>query len=59
MSDPTGVNVMPRLSALGSRLNMRMPLTIVLMIVSPLMMSSRNTMYMWTTANSSRYHMPR
>ncbi len=43
--------------ARGSRLNIRMPLIIVLITDSPLMMSSRNTMYMWTTANSTRYHM--
>ena len=45
--------------AFGSRFNMRMPLIIVLITDSPLMMSSRNTMYMWMTANSSRYHIAR
>ena len=35
---------------------MRMPLTIVPITVSPLMMSSRNTMYMWMMANRIRYH---
>ena len=39
--------------ASGSRLNMRMPLIIVLITVEPRVMSSRNTMYVWIIANSS------
>ena len=45
---------------LAARLfHMRMPLIIVPITDSPLMMSSRNTMYMWISANSTRYHIAR
>ena len=43
----------------GSFFHMRMPLVIVPITDCPLMMSSRNTMYMWMTANRTRYHIAR
>jgi hypothetical protein len=45
--------------ACGAHLHIRMPFTIGLMTVSPLMMSSRNTKYMWMNANGSMHYIAR
>ena len=46
-------NILDRGYASGSRLNIRMPLIMVLITVEPRVTSSRNTMYVWISANSS------